>query len=132
MNTRNSFKTGLGLLVTLVPLTLFSGPAGASVADTVCAPTRDVNSVMGNGPVAVPSVSCQVERKVMAIAGSQDVSTIHGNGPRYINVENRPDSVVARRNLKGNPVELVMGRSGDPIPAAAHRIEQGIAAAPKE
>ena len=132
MNAMNRSKFGFGLVSFLALSATAVNPALSANGGPVCATARDVNSVMGNGPAVIPEAYCQVEQRVQAIAGSQDVSTVMGNGPRYFDRSPIVASTVATRSLRGSPVEMVMGRSGDAIPATVLRAVRAFANSAQE
>ena len=87
---------------------------------------------MGNGPVIIQEAYCQLEQRVRSIALSQDVSTLMGNGPRYFARIRTTAPAVATRSLRDSPVEMVMGRSGDAIPATVLKAERAFANSAQE
>ncbi|MSQ59249.1 MAG: hypothetical protein EXR36_06285 [Betaproteobacteria bacterium] len=123
MNTRLLF--GIGTLPALAILTALQANAGAN--DPVCTMARDVSSVSWRASAPSMSAHCFVERKVTANASGLDVSNILGRSAPPITLGQNTEATVASRDLRGSPVEVVMGRSGGSIPAKVRKSEQSVA-----
>jgi hypothetical protein len=123
MNTKLLF--GIGILPAMAILTAL--PANAAVDNPVCTLARDVSSIQGRAPAPSISAHCFVERKVTANASGLDVSNILGRSAPPITRDQNAAATVASSDLRGSPVELVMGRSGGSIRAVVRTSEQSIA-----
>ncbi len=123
MNTRNRLM--ISILSATASLTVL--PANADVNNPVCALARDVSSVSGRASGPSINAHCFVEQKVAAIAGEVNVSNVLGRSAFLFDHAKKATTTVASRDLRGSPVQLVMGRSSDSIPAVVRQSEKSIA-----
>jgi len=107
MNTLHEYT----VMSAMITLTAVQGAAFAA-GQPVCAPSQDVNTVMGRGTMSFAPVHCQLERKVTQVESAPNVADWQGRGTGVVPTANNQILAVLSRPRGAMAVALVLGRSG--------------------